>query len=92
MGGLQAVSTTWPVLLVVLALWFSPWIFNPHSFQASTIMVYLEEFRSGSTPRGRRAERLAQWHVHFRSLRQRSARKFLLFVGQKFFPKLVSSR
>ena len=32
-----------------------------------------------------------QWHsTHFRSLRQQSkTRKFLLFIGQKFFPKLV---
>ena len=91
-GGTQGLANTWPVMLVTLSMWFSPWIFNPHSFQASTMMVYLEEFltwlddRDDSTPSG-----WQQWHsLHFRSQRNiLRSRKVLLFVGQKFFPKLV---
>ena len=87
------VSTTWPVLLVCFSLWLSPWIFNPHSFQASTIMIHWEEFRSwlDADPDSGEQSGWQQWHAtHFRA--QRSAlrvRKVLLFLGQKFFPKLV---
>ena len=78
-------ANTWPVLLVALSMWFSPWIFNPHSFQATAIVAHWYEFRQwidgeaeSGEPSGWKAWHSAHWRPQRSTLRPR--RKVPLYL------------
>ena len=77
---------TWPVWVIIISCCFSPWLFNPQSFQGQTMMLYLHEFLAWiDSDSG-----WSDWHaIGIRAQRRAPyGRKLMLFFGQKFVPRL----
>ena len=85
---------TWPVLLWIGSVLYSPWLFNPQAFISIAVRENLYEFLMWLDDRSGVNAGFGSWTAWHRNnmkgIRKRSAlSRFLLFASRDAFPRLV---